>query len=90
MRLRSRRAGVVPTPYDLVIPPFFPPMDVPADNPLTVEGVKLGRMLFWETALSSDRSMSCGSCHLPAHSFSDPAQYSTGVTGPKAPATPWP
>ena len=35
-----------PTPYDLVIPPFFPPMDVPADNPLTVEGVKLGRMLF--------------------------------------------
>ena len=70
-----------PTPYDLVIPPFFPPMDVPADNPLTVEGVKLGRMLFWETALSSDRSMSCGSCHLPAHSFSDPAQYSTGVTG---------
>ncbi|MGB2423876.1 MAG: cytochrome c peroxidase, partial [Flavobacteriales bacterium] len=54
-----------PTPYELPIPPFFPPMDIPADNPLTVEGVELGRMLFWETRLSEDQTMSCGSCHLP-------------------------
>lgn len=70
-----------PTPYALDIPPFFPPMDIPADNPMTEEGVRLGRLLFWETKLSSDNSMSCGSCHLPEVSFADPAQYSTGVTG---------
>ena len=70
-----------PTPYNLDIPPFFPPMDIPADNPLTDEGVRLGRLLFWETALSEDSTMSCGSCHLPNQSFSDPQRYSTGVTG---------
>ncbi|MEY3010878.1 MAG: hypothetical protein RLZZ314_1520 [Bacteroidota bacterium] len=70
-----------PTPYVLDIPPFFPPMDIPADNPLTEEGVHLGRLLFWDTALSEDQSMSCGSCHLPAHNFADPQPYSTGVTG---------
>ena len=69
------------TPYALEIPPFFPPMDIPADNPLTEEGVHLGRLLFWEKSLSLDASMSCGSCHLPLHGFSDPATYSTGVTG---------
>ena len=69
------------TPYALEIPPFFPPMDIPADNPLTEEGVHLGRMLFWEKSLSDDGSISCGSCHLPQHGFSDPARYSTGVTG---------
>ncbi|MEC8401128.1 MAG: cytochrome c peroxidase [Bacteroidota bacterium] len=70
-----------PTPYALEIPPFFPPMDIPADNPLTEEGVHLGRLLFWETRLSQDNSMSCGTCHLPEVSFADPEPYSTGVTG---------
>lgn len=56
-------------------------MDIPADNPLTEEGVELGRLLFWETRLSEDNSMSCGSCHLPEVNFADPAPYSTGVTG---------
>ena len=69
------------TPYTLEIPPFFPPMDIPEDNPLTVEGIELGRMLFWEPALSADQTISCASCHLPAHGFSDPAPVSTGVGG---------
>lgn len=69
------------TPYELEIPPFFPPMDIPEDNPLTEEGIELGRMLFWEKSLSADYTMSCGSCHLPAASFADPNPYSTGITG---------
>jgi cytochrome c peroxidase len=69
------------TPYNLVIPPLFPPMDIPADNPLTVEGVELGRYLFWEKKLSADGTQSCGSCHLPEHGFSDPNQFSIGITG---------
>lgn len=69
------------TPYNLVIPPLFPPMDIPADNPLTVEGIELGRYLFWEKKLSADGTQSCGSCHLPEHGFSDPNQFSVGITG---------
>jgi cytochrome c peroxidase len=56
-------------------------MDIPADNPLTVEGVQLGRYLFWEKKLSGNDAMSCGTCHLPEHGFSDPNQFSTGING---------
>lgn len=75
--------GVAPdaTPLELSIPPFFPPMDIPAHNPLTEEGVELGRLLFWEKTLSQDSTMSCGSCHLPERSFAEPTAFSTGVTG---------
>ena len=69
------------TPLDIDIPPFFPPMDIPPDNPTTVEGVELGRLLFWEKALSADSTMSCGTCHMPAFSFAEPTAVSTGITG---------
>ena len=70
-----------PTPYEIDIPPFFAPMDIPEDNPMTVEGIELGRHLFWEKQLSGNNEISCGSCHFPEHGFSDPAQFSTGATG---------
>ena len=70
-----------PTPYDLQIPPNMPPMLIPPNNPLTVEGVELGRHLFWEKRLSGNNTMSCGSCHAPENAFSDPAQFSTGIDG---------
>ena len=34
------------TPYTLVIPQGLPPMNIPSTNPLTVEGVALGKRLF--------------------------------------------
>jgi cytochrome c peroxidase len=70
-----------PTPYPLVIPANMPPMIIPASNPLTVEGVKLGRHLFYDKRLSGNNTMSCGSCHMPPNAFSDPAQFSTGIQG---------
>ena len=70
-----------PTPYPFQSPPFFPPMDIPLDNPLTYEGIELGRYLFWEQKLSGNNTQSCGSCHMPQHSFSDPNQFSVGITG---------
>lgn len=69
------------TAYPLSIPPFFPPMDIPADNPLTNESVLLGRYLFWEKKLSINQTQSCGSCHLPQHGFSDSAVFSLGAEG---------
>ena len=69
------------TPYQIQYPPGWTAMEIPPDNPMTVEGVKLGRFLFWEKALSSDHSMSCGNCHKPPTSFSDDDTFSEGVTG---------
>lgn len=70
-----------PTPYELKIPSHFPDMPIPAYNPMTVEGVALGRKLFYEKKLSGDNTMSCGACHSPQAAFSDPNQFSTGIDG---------
>lgn len=67
------------TPYKLDIPSHFPQMAIPADNPMTVEGVALGRKLFYEKRLSRDNSINCASCHHQEFSFSDPNQFSIGV-----------
>jgi len=69
------------TPYTLEIPQGFPQPFIPADNPLTVEGIELGRFLFYDKKLSRDMSMSCGSCHLQAVAMSDLQPKSTGITG---------
>ncbi|MCX6268052.1 MAG: cytochrome-c peroxidase [Bacteroidetes bacterium] len=63
-----------PTPYAITIPRFFPTtLNIPADNPMTVEGIELGRYLFYDGRLSGrtdpDSLMSCSTCHLQAHSF---------------------
>lgn len=54
---------------------------LPTDNPLTEEGVYLGRMLFYDPVLSIDSSISCASCHSQEYAFTDPKQYSKGVFG---------
>jgi cytochrome c peroxidase len=71
-----------PTLLTLDIPSNMPPMAIPGDNPLTVEGVELGRHLFYEELLSGDNTMSCGSCHAPEFAFTDHGnQFSTGIDG---------
>ena len=70
-----------PEPYDLQVPPGFPPLEIPQDNPLTVDGIELGRFLFYDPILSSDSTQSCSSCHLPVGSFTDNLPTSPGVLG---------
>ncbi len=72
-----------PTPYDLQIPYGLPPMIIPWDNPLTEEGVELGRRLFYDERLSGNNTMSCASCHHPSMNFTDTAKFSTGIDGLK-------
>jgi cytochrome c peroxidase len=38
-------------------------------NPLTEEGVALGKTLFYDAMLSQDNSLSCGSCHQQSAGF---------------------
>jgi cytochrome c peroxidase len=67
--------------YTLNIPSGFPKMDIPADNPLTTEGVELGRHLFYDPILSKDSTISCASCHLTKGGFTDNNAVSRGVNG---------
>ncbi len=62
------------TPYEVIIPYGFPTMlNIPKDNPMTVEGIQLGRYLFYDTRLAGradeGKFMSCTSCHLQENSF---------------------
>lgn len=70
-----------PQEYVLEIPEWLPDPIIPEDNPMTVEGVMLGRQLFYEKKLSQDGSMSCGSCHLQEKAFTDGEATSVGVLG---------
>lgn len=49
----------------------FPPIVQPADNPVTLEKIELGRKLFFDPILSGDNTMSCAHCHHPDIGFSD-------------------
>ncbi len=66
------------TPYVLEYG-ALPAPDLPADNPLTVQGVQLGRMLFYEKMLSKDGSQACADCHRQLDGFSDTTRFSIGV-----------
>lgn len=71
-----------PTTYQLNIPPVLPEnrLTLPSDNELTLEGVELGRQLFYDPILSLDYTVSCASCHNPSFSFTDDGrQFSKGV-----------
>ena len=57
----------------------FPQVKLPADNPLTQEGVALGRQLFHDTRLSVNHTQSCASCHDQTHAFADVRRFSLGA-----------
>ncbi len=73
-----------PTPYTIDIPKGFPTrLNIPKDNPMTVEGVELGRYLFYDGRLSGrtqpDSLMSCSTCHVQSSSFE------AGINNPRFP-----
>ncbi len=73
--------NVVPVgPYQFVYPANFGNrISIPADNTTTRQGVYLGRMLFYETRLSANNSLSCASCHKQELAFTDGKAFSEGV-----------
>ncbi len=67
------------TPYELKVPKGFPTPVIPVENPMTVEGVNLGHMLYFDPILSSN-GKSCNTCHTKEWSFSSPLFVSkTGI-----------
>jgi len=71
-----------PTPYILKYPAYFGHRtNLLEDNPLTIEGVALGRKLFYEKRLSANNTLSCATCHQQARAFTDGRKFSLGVDG---------
>ena len=69
------------TPYRFTMSAFFPQPNLPLDNPLTEEGVELGRRLFHDSTLSINNSQSCASCHDARHGFAEHQRFSIGAEG---------
>lgn len=70
-----------PVSYTIEAPEGFPPMEIPTDNPMTEDGVNLGRHLFYDPILSRDSSISCSSCHRIEKAFTDGLSKSVGIEG---------
>src|SRR6185295_13281064 len=75
----DKSCKTVSTPYQLKVP--FGLEDevkqyIPADNPLTVEKVELGKLLFFDPRLSRDNTISCASCHKPELAWTDGTKLS--------------
>jgi cytochrome c peroxidase len=74
-----------PTPSPLKIPEFFQEKilnpAIPIDNPQTVEGIALGKKLFFDPILSADNTQACADCHAPENAFTDTDRFSDGIDG---------
>lgn len=55
--------------------------NTPNNNPITDHGATLGRVLFYDTNLSKNNTISCASCHIQENGFSDSNRFSTGFEG---------
>ncbi|WP_262916372.1 cytochrome-c peroxidase [Aestuariivivens sediminis] len=74
-----------PTPSSLKIPPLFQEKILnpilPSDNPQTVEGITLGKKLFFDPLLSGDNTQACADCHMAKNAFTDTRRFSEGIDG---------
>ena len=75
----------VPTPSALQIPKVFQenilnPI-IPVNNPQTLEGIALGKKLFFDPILSGNNTQACADCHTPENAFTDSSRFSDGIDG---------
>jgi cytochrome c peroxidase len=57
-------------PYTLSYPEYWPAPHYDLNkNPLTIEGIALGRALFYDPILSENNTVSCANCHLSFTAF---------------------
>ncbi len=61
--------------------PAYITKDNTTTNSITNEGATLGRVLFYDTNLSSNNTVACASCHKQEEAFGDTDAVSMGVNG---------
>ncbi len=59
----------------------LPELQVPEDAPLTKDRVELGKLLYFDSRLSGDGSISCADCHEPKQGWGDGGDLSRGYPG---------
>ena len=69
------------TKYILTIPFQFPSIKSAYKDSLTVEGIALGRRLFYDKHLSVNGQMACATCHLLQHSLADTVAFAMNEFG---------
>lgn len=67
--------------YENQIIPNYINKDNTTNNNITDKGALLGRILFYDKALSSNNMVSCSTCHAQSKAFSDSSDASAGVNG---------
>lgn len=81
--IKAREAATSATDeeYRKILKPLPAMSPIPADNPMTPENIKLGKMLFWDRRVSKTGATSCGFCHHPAYYGAEPMRKSVGING---------
>lgn len=67
----NQEENIITPTFSLSVPSQLGEMPIPIDNPITKEGIELGKMLFFDPILSNNNKVSCASCHFPELAFSD-------------------
>ncbi len=65
-------------------PSYFPQENRIQFDTITKAQIELGKRLFFDTRLSANNTISCGSCHLPHIAFTDGKKISEGIHGNKS------
>lgn len=79
-RFNNSNGNLILTPYTLNIPAGITAPIIPTDNPLTEEGIALGRKLFYDKILSANNTQACATCHDLKFGFTDNNnQFSKGI-----------
>ena len=66
---------------EFVVPKGLGELKHPEDNLSDPRKIALGKQLYFDPRLSADRTVSCSTCHNPAHGWSDARSTSAGVGG---------
>lgn len=76
--VNSENAQAMGREVIIEVPLGLPDLPVPEDNPMTLEKIELGKMLFFDTRLSIDGMLSCATCHDPSLGYSNAAPKAVG------------
>ena len=74
----ARKTILIKLPLGINVPP-----PTPFENPMTLARWELGKRLYNDVILSSDKSVTCASCHHPEKGFTDQRNFSVGIGGAK-------
>ncbi len=69
----AQAAGVQASQGDGRVFPLYTPFAPPQNQP-DADRQMLGKILFWDEQLSSDNTVSCGTCHIPSAGGADPRE----------------